>query len=113
MSRLSNEETALQAEIMLETSKLGIVLLRNNSGSLPNPRTGRWVRFGVGGKGGSDLIGWNTEGKFCAVEVKTDKGEARKEQRDFITAVRSSGGYAGIARSVEDAIAICRGEVKD
>lgn len=108
-----NSETALQSRIMLECGKQGIVLLRNNSGSLPDPKTGRWIKYGVGSPGGSDLIGWNKEGRFCAVEVKVPKGRVRPEQVQFIAAVRRGGGYAGIARSVEDAISICAGAILD
>lgn len=111
---MANPESVIQSQIMLAAGKEDIVLLRNNSGSLPDPKTGRWVSFGLGGKpGSSDLIGWNNKGIFCAVEVKTKSGRVRPEQVQFIKAVRSGGGYAGIARSVEDALKICKGEILD
>jgi hypothetical protein len=89
-------------------------LWRNNSGSLPDPRTGRYVQFGVGSPGGSDLIGYRrvrvTEdmvgqeiAQFAAVEVKTLRGRVRPEQQQFINHVLSAGGVAGIARSVDEA----------
>lgn len=89
-------------------------LWRNNSGSLPDPRTGRYVQFGVGSPGGSDLIGYRrvrvTEemvgqeiAQFAAVEVKTPKGRVKAEQQQFINHVLSAGGVAGIARSVDEA----------
>ncbi len=89
-------------------------LWRNNSGSLPDPRTGRYVQFGVGMPGGSDLIGYRrvrvTEemvgqeiAQFAAVEVKTPKGRVKAEQQQFINHVLSAGGVAGIARSVDEA----------
>ncbi|WP_423804854.1 VRR-NUC domain-containing protein [Nereida ignava] len=89
-------------------------LWRNNSGSLPDPRTGRYVTFGVGSPGGSDLIGYRkvtvTEemvgqeiAQFAAVEVKTARGRVRPEQQRFIDHVLSAGGIAGIARSVDEA----------
>ena len=89
-------------------------LWRNNSGSLPDPRTGRYVQFGVGSPGGSDLIGYRrvrvTEemvgqeiAQFAAVEVKTPRGRVRPEQQQFINHVLSAGGVAGVARSVDEA----------
>lgn len=89
-------------------------LWRNNSGSLPDPRTGRYVTFGVGSPGGSDLIGYRKVtitpemcgqeiAVFTAVEVKTPRGKATTEQKAFIEHVRNAGGIAGIARSVDDA----------
>ena len=87
---------------------------RNNSGSLPDPRTGRYVQFGVGSPGGSDLIGYRRItvtsemvgqeiAQFAAVEVKTPRGRVRPEQQQFIDHVLSAGGIAGIARSVDEA----------
>ena len=68
-------------------------------------------------KGSSDLIGWRSievtpdmVGRrialFLAVEVKGERGRATDEQRNFIDRVRLDGGLAGVARTVEDALAI-------
>ena len=89
-------------------------LWRNNSGSLPDPRTGRYVQFGVGNPGGSDLIGYRRVtvtpemagqelAVFVAVEVKTPKGRVKAEQQQFVDHIRGAGGIAGIARSVDEA----------
>lgn len=89
-------------------------LWRNNSGSLPDPRTGRYVQFGVGNPGGSDLIGYRRVtvtdemvgqdvALFAAVEVKTARGRVRPEQQRFVDHIRNAGGVAGIARSVDEA----------
>lgn len=89
-------------------------LWRNNSGSLPDPRTGRYVQFGVGSPGGSDLIGYRRVtvtpemvgqdlAVFAAVEVKTPKGRVKPEQQQFVDHIRGAGGIAGIARSVDEA----------
>jgi hypothetical protein len=40
---------------------------------------------------------------FAAIEVKTAKGRATKDQLQFIEHIRDAGGIAGIARSVDDA----------
>ena len=91
-----------------EATKLanGDILLRN-----PRP-------FSTGlPKGFSDLFGWvkheiteedvgKTAAIFTAVEVKDTKGRVSPEQQNFIKAVNSAGGRAGIARSVGDAIKI-------
>lgn len=45
-------------------------------------------------------------GVFLAVEVKTAKGKPTEQQERFIGAVQKSGGRAGVARSVKDALAI-------
>lgn len=94
-------EGELSRLIEIEASKLGHRLLRNNIGKLKDEH-GRWVAFGVGGKGGSDLIGWTRTGQFAAVEVKTPTGRVSVEQQAFIDAVNRAGGRAGVARSVGD-----------
>lgn len=107
-------EMPILKRIMIAASSQGARLLRNNVGALQD-RFGTWIRFGVGGDGGSDLIGWKTVtitnemvGKevaiFVACEVKSAKGKLTAEQRQFLEAVRKAGGIAFHARSVEDAM---------
>lgn len=52
-------------------------------------------------KGVSDILGlW--KGKFLAIEVKAPKGYLTPEQKAFIAKVRSEGGIAFVARSIDD-----------
>lgn len=88
--------------VQLEAAKHGARLLRNNIGAYQDDKTGAWVHYGVGGKGGSDLIGWTADGRFLAVEVKTPKGKTTPEQDAFLAAVRAAGGVAGVVRCEED-----------
>ena len=62
------------------------------------------------GKGSPDLIGWLSvpvkSGKisiFVGIEVKRRKGVVADGQSEWIHRIRSAGGIAGVARSVEDA----------
>jgi hypothetical protein len=91
-------------------------LFRNSVGSLPDPRTGRLVTFGLA-KGSADLIGWRTVvvtpemvgqriAVFTSLEIKTATGRLSPAQTHWIHAVRSAGGIAGVARSVPDALQI-------
>ena len=93
----------------------GCRLFRNNTGAIKDAE-GRLVRFGLC-KGSSDLIGFRptvitpemvgkTVAVFTAIEVKTPTGKPTPEQVHFIKRVKELGGIAGIARSVEDALAI-------
>ncbi len=113
-------ETGIQQEIRLACSRGPVRLWRNNSGSLPDPRTGRYVQFGVGSPGGSDLIGYkrititpemvgSQLPVFAAVEVKTPRGKATEQQKAFIEHIRNAGGIAGIARSVDEAKSVLLG----
>ena len=105
MSAKGMKEANVQALIMLALSDAGCLIFRNNVGCLPD-RTGRPVRYGVGGNGGSDLIGIAPDGKFLAIEVKTALGQPTDAQLNFIQAVQRQGGRAGIARSAAEAVEI-------
>lgn len=98
-------EANILNEVMIALSQAGCLIWRNNVGAWKDP-SGRVVRYGVGGKGGSDLLGIAPDGRFLAIETKTAKGRVRPEQETFIAAVKRAGGRAGIARSVEDALKI-------
>lgn len=116
--RSAVSEADIQAEIMIEATRLGHRLFRNQIGVAKYRRSGReWtVPYGVGGVGGADLIGWTNRPRgqfpgawpqkvqafFTAIECKSLKGAKRAEQQKFIDAVIAAGGIAGFCRSVDD-----------
>lgn len=97
---------------MAEATRLGHRLFRNNTGVAAYFRGGREYRvpYGIGGKGGSDLIGFTSrsfgEGIympiFTVVEGKGRKTTTREGQDEFIEMVRRFGGIAGKVKSVSD-----------
>jgi hypothetical protein len=111
---MANDETIIQQRIRLALGREpSLRLFRNNTGSLPDPRTKRPVQFGLC-KGSADLIGWKQltitpdmvgqkVAVFASIEVKTPTGRLTPEQQTWLNAVQAAGGVAGIARSVEDA----------
>ena len=56
-----------------------------------------------------EMVG-QTIGVFTVMEVKTPTGRLSDVQRRFLQAVNDNGGRAGVARSVEDALRIVRGD---
>lgn len=135
---MSSKETNIVREIMLEVSKLGSKIFRNNTGSawigesirinksgtvFVNPgdvviRNARYFQAGLC-VGSSDLIGLTPVeitsemvGKkvavFTAIEVKTETGKPSKEQLAFIEMVKNNGGMAGIATNPEQATKIIK-----
>ena len=112
---MANAETTLQQQIRLALGTHPQTrLFRNQVGSLPDPRTGRLVTFGLA-RGSADLIGWRTVtitpdmvgrrlAVFTRIEVKTPPGRVRPDQAAWLGAVQAAGGIAGIARSVPDAL---------
>ena len=108
-----NPETSLMNKITVALAEDRVLLFRNNTGAYKTD-AGHFVRFGVGGRGGSDLIGavpvtitpdmvGRTVAVFAALEVKTKTGCATKEQQNFLAAVARQGGIAGVVRSPDEA----------
>jgi hypothetical protein len=107
-------ETDLQQRIRLALgTRPDLRLFRNNTGTLPDPRTGRPVQFGLA-RGSADLIGYRTVtitpdmvgqqvAVFTSLEVKTPTGRIRPEQTNWLHAIKRAGGIAAIVRSVDDA----------
>ena len=89
--------------IMIAASKAGHRLMRNNVGGF-QAMDGRWIHYGLGGKGGSDLIGMTRDGRFAAVEVKGKGGRPTVEQLEFIAMVTRQGGIAGVVYSVAETL---------
>ena len=112
---MANGETDVMRRILLNlrTALPHATLFRNNVGAR-KLGDGSYLKYGVGGAGGSDLIGFisitvspGMVGRrlavFAAVEVKAiASGRVSPEQEHFIGFVAESGGLAGVARSLED-----------
>jgi hypothetical protein len=99
------KEGNLSALIQMEASKRGHRLFRNQMGAYTDPKSGQFIRYGVGGKGGSDLIGITRDGKFAAIEVKIGRGKPTPEQIKFVEFIHSMGGRAAVVWSVDEAMA--------
>ena len=93
-------EAELLKKLMLDGSKLGLRLFRNQVGSY-ELKDGRWLTSGLC-VGSSDLIGYlpvviteamvgRTVAVFVAVEAKGPTGRVRPEQQQFIDVVTKAG----------------------
>ena len=60
----------------------------------------------VGYRGLPDIVFMLKGGRLGCVECKSESGRLTSEQQSTIELIRAHGGCAGVARSVEDAIAI-------
>lgn len=103
--RLSEGDTMRQ--IMIALSADGHAVFRANVG-LFYTRDGRPVSTGLP-PGFSDLFGFTPQGRAFFLEIKTPTGRIRPEQAAFLEAMRKRGALAGVARSVQDARAVLRG----
>ena len=116
---VANYETKLQQEIRLALGTIpSLRLFRNQVGQLPDPRTGRYVQFGLA-KGSSDLVGFKTikitpemigqeVAQFVSIEIKTECGKLTEVQQNWLQKVHDSGGIVGVARSIQDALKIVK-----
>lgn len=127
-------EAQLQSEIALAFNRGRTRLYKNVAG---NYWTGRLVEFTNGiaklasarriktgmVTGAADRIGFHqititpemcgkTIAVYAAIELKTDTGQLRPEQKQFLKVTEDMGGIAGVARSVEDVNTIFHNYVK-
>ena len=123
---MAKQETAVLNTIMLRCSRGLDRIFRNNQGVAwqgdgKPKRVGksdilitnaRAVAYGVGGDGGSDLLGWSSIiitpemvgqriAVFTAIEVKRPGGTPTDEQLNFVQRVREAGGRAAVAEAIE------------
>ena len=118
-------ENQLKAWVRLNAqSEFQSLMMRNNSGCLPNPHTGNPVRFGLGNDSkqantvfkSSDLIGitpvkcpcGHTYGVFTALEIKRPgwvqnlSNLEHIAQQNFITTIKRKFGIADFIQSKEE-----------
>lgn len=121
-------ERDIQAAALLALSRGAVRLFRNNTGTgwagtlIRKFQVGRWFNVELKNArplhaglcvGSADTIGWRTievtpamVGKrvavFTAIEFK-NRRTVTDEQRQFLHAVKSAGGIAGVAHSVDEA----------
>lgn len=90
---MSTPEGAIKALICQYLKSNNIFHWVNQAGKIPGRKL---IKTGV-----TDILGCY-RGKMLAIEVKAPSGKLTDEQAEFIYAVRSNGGIAFVARSVED-----------
>jgi len=87
------------AETMIALSRIGALVMRNNSGALRDA-TGRLVRFGM--KGSADIIACH-RGRFVAVECKQQGKRPSPYQMRYAVSVMDAEGIYAVVRSKEEA----------
>lgn len=87
-------EAQILKAVMMEASRLGMRVFRNETG-LFYAKNGTPVSCGLR-KGSGDLIGWTRHGRFASLEIKKVGGRASKEQINWMEQVQAAGGFACI-----------------
>ena len=107
------KETPILKRILRRCSRGTSRLFRNNVGTYQD-KAGNWIRYGVGGPGASDLIGWRqivitdemvgmTMAQFLSIEVKQPGKNLTDHQRRWGHMVAAAGGCFGVAHSEGEA----------
>ncbi|WP_053025774.1 VRR-NUC domain-containing protein [Staphylococcus haemolyticus] len=103
-------EQKIQNDILIEINRRGHRLFRANAGKVIT-RDNRVIKLLP--KGFPDTFGYRkSDGKFIAIEVKTENGRLRPEQKKFRDFAEKQNILYGVARSVEEAIEIVEGTQK-
>ena len=108
-------ESEIQKQCLVLLHGIGIFCWRQNSGAMAGSHNGkkRFVRFVVGVKGVSDILGCLPDGRFFACEVKRPGKKPSVEQLDFLSKVNARGGVGIWTDSVEglEAQLVARGAI--
>ena len=99
----TTNESRLIYDIMQELGKHGAVF-RMNSGSV---KMDNGKRFRGQQAGCSDIMLIRRDGVVCFIEVKVKPAKPTDKQLAFIDKMRAHNCLAGVAYSVEEALAIC------
>ena len=98
-----NTETALQNKIIVALNERGCFAVNHTVGDFYTRYGGR-VSIGVPGE--SDIWGHRPDGRAFYLEVKLPGETPRRNQLDFIEAMKQSGAIAGWCTSVNEALRI-------
>lgn len=89
----------------------GCHVWRTNAGLIPQQTNGRFRMVRVGQAGQSDIIGLRKkDGRFISIEVKKPQTKSRvsPDQKLWLDSMLSFNALAGVATTVEEALAIIR-----
>lgn len=94
------EEHKIQKAIIEALNQLGFSVWRTNSGVIFLP--GRAVQLAPSGT--PDILGYDAEGKFVALEVKLPGKKPSKNQKAWIAKARASGCDVDVVHSLDESL---------
>jgi hypothetical protein len=101
-----NPETILQNQIIVALCQNGCVARNHTVGQF-------YTKYGaivnIGHHGEADIFGHRkSDGRAIYIEVKLPGEKPRDDQKKFLKAMSKTGAIAGVAHSVEEALAIVK-----
>lgn len=106
--KYKKEESCLIKACLEVLNLQGYLALRNNSGLVFLQENGKTRAIRMGIRGASDIIACSPDGRFIAIECKTQKGRVTEMQKQFLTEIEKRGGVALVIRSVDELIDFIR-----
>lgn len=104
---MQQAETVLQNKIIVALCENGCVARNHTVGKF---YTKHGTILNIGNHGESDIMGHRIkDGKAIYIEVKLPGEKPRKDQQEFLDAMKSTGAIAGCAHSVKEALEIVNG----
>ena len=97
---MKRQEESYIKKAILEYLKLVKKIYCWNNRNVGVFKNGGYIPSGI--RGISDILGILPDGKFLAIEVKTEKGKPTEEQLSFLHNIINNNGIGFIARSVKD-----------
>ena len=101
-----NAETALQNKIIVALCEQGCFAVNHTVGDFFTKYGGR---VSIGKPGESDIWGHRPDGRAFYLEVKMPGKEPRRDQLEFIEAMKKSGAIAGWCTTIPEALNIVLG----
>jgi hypothetical protein len=96
------KESDLLSYALTTLKRHDVVAWRVPNGPVMHSVNGNMIRKKSPIKGFPDIAGVMPNGRFFAIELKTDKGRLSPEQIDWITKLNMSGAMAIVLRSKEE-----------
>lgn len=97
------KEKEIQAQVLSYLKYNHVFCWRNNSTGIYDTAKQRFRRPGTFFLPGvADILGVYTQGRFLAIEIKSEKGKLSEHQTYFLEEVNRWGGIGIVCRSIED-----------
>ena len=101
-------ETETNRQIVDFLNSVGCFVWRNNTGAFKTARGG-FVRFGK--VGSTDILGVSKDGRFVAIENKSNGEPLTDTQREFLREIKDRGGIAASVASLDEVVEFWKAEV--
>lgn len=101
-------EDPLITHILDTLGNIRIKAWRNNTTGIYDVKKEKWRKFHNQLTGVSDILGILPDGKFLAIECKSENDRRSEDQENFIVDINRTGGVGLFAKSIDDVLEILK-----